>query len=163
MMEVEFYKLFCLIKRAFPSMKYFIAGDFGQLPPVDDKWKGDYENSPALNMLCGGKRIKLTKCRRSDCALFRLCENVDSIIKADFKPTTKTYLNLAYNHKTPYPREQRVHGTIQIRVSHRNCVCPKKRNGPQQNSGCISSARNALHLPHYQQEIENPELPNVHH
>ena len=100
MMELKFYHLFCLIKRAFPSMKFIIAGDFGQLPPVDDEWKGDYENSPALHMLCGGNRIKLTKCRRSDSVLFRLCENVDSIIKADFKPTTKTYLNLAYTHRT---------------------------------------------------------------
>jgi hypothetical protein len=72
MMELEFYNLFCLIKRAFPAMKFIIAGDFGQLPPVDDTWKGDYENSPALNMLCGGNRIKLTKCRRSDSVLFNL-------------------------------------------------------------------------------------------
>ena len=41
MMELEFYNLFCLIKRAFPSIKYIVAGDFGQLPPVDDKWTGD--------------------------------------------------------------------------------------------------------------------------
>ena len=73
MMELEFYNLFCLIKRAFPSIKFIIAGDFGQLPPVDDKWTGDYETSPALNMLCGGNRIKLTKCRRSDDVLFKLC------------------------------------------------------------------------------------------
>ena len=100
MMELEFYNLFCLIKRAFPSIKFIIAGDFGQLPPVDDKWTGDYENSPALHMLCGGNRIKLTQCRRSDDALFQLCANVEGIIKKDFKPTAKTYLNIAYTHKT---------------------------------------------------------------
>ena len=100
MMELEFYNLFCLIKRAFPFMKFIIAGDFGQLPPVDDKWNGDYENCPALHMLCRGNRIKLTQCRRSDDALFQLCANVESIIKHDFKPTTKTYLNIAFTHKT---------------------------------------------------------------
>ena len=100
MMELEFYNLFCLIKRAFPFIKFIIAGDFGQLPPVDDSWTGDYENSPALIMLCGGNRINLTKCRRSDDALFKLCKNADSIIKAEFKPTEKTYLNIAYTHKT---------------------------------------------------------------
>ena len=100
MMELELYNLFCLIKRAFPSIKFIIAGDFGQLPPVDDSWTGDYENSPALNMLCGGNRIKLTTCRRSDDVLFKLCENVDCIIKNEFKPTAKTYLNIAYTHKT---------------------------------------------------------------
>ena len=100
MMELKFYNLFCLNKRAFPCMKFIIAGDFGQLPPVEDEWNGDYENSPTLHMLCGGKRIKLTKCRRSYCVLFRLCEDVNSIIKADFKPTMKTYLNLACTHTT---------------------------------------------------------------
>jgi hypothetical protein len=100
MMELEFYNLFCLIKRAFPAMKFIIAGDFGQLPPVDDTWKGDYENSPALNMLCDGNRIKLTQCRRSDSVLFNLCMDVDCIIKADFKPTEKTYLNIAFTHRT---------------------------------------------------------------
>ena len=125
MMELKFYNLFCLIKRAFPCMKFIIAGDFGQQPPVDDEWNGDYENSPVLHMLCGGNRIKLTKCRRSDCVLFRLCEDVESIIKADFKPTTKTYLNIAYTHRTRI----RVNRECMERfntVSQRNCVCPKK-------------------------------------
>ena len=27
MMELKFYRLFCLIKSAFPSMKFIIAGD----------------------------------------------------------------------------------------------------------------------------------------
>ena len=66
MMVKDFYQLFMLIKRSFPEMRFIISGDFGQLPPVKDNWEGYYENSPALNLLCGGNRIMLTKCRRAD-------------------------------------------------------------------------------------------------
>ena len=58
MMIRDFYQLFILIKRSFPSIKFIIAGDFGQLPPVNDNWQGDYENSPAMHSLCDGQRIK---------------------------------------------------------------------------------------------------------
>lgn len=34
MMVKHFYQLFILIKRAFKNIKFIIAGDFGQLPPV---------------------------------------------------------------------------------------------------------------------------------
>ena len=144
-------------------MKFIIAGDFGQLPPVDDKRKGDYENSPALHMLCGGNRIKLTKCRWSDSVLFRLCENVDSIIKADFKPTTKTYLNLAYTHRTRIRVNKECMERYNSEFPSETVFVPKSEMDQKQNSKCISSTRNARHLSHYQQEIENPELPNVHH
>ena len=100
MMIKDFYTLFVLIKRTFKTIKFIIAGDFGQLPPVKDNWVGDYEKSPAMNLLCGGNKIKLTTCRRSDVTLFNLCMNVNSVIKHDFKPTEETYLNIAYTHKT---------------------------------------------------------------
>ena len=45
MMVKDFYQLFLLLKRAHKSMKFIIAGDFGQLPPVLDNWSGDYENA----------------------------------------------------------------------------------------------------------------------
>ena len=100
MMIKDFYQLFTLIKRTFKSIKFIIAGDFGQLPPVNDNWTGDYENSPAMNLLCGGNKIKLTTCRRSEVELFNMCMNTDSVIKNEFKPTEDTYLNIAYTHKT---------------------------------------------------------------
>ena len=100
MMIKDFYQLFVLIKRSFPSIKFIIAGDFGQLPPVRDNWTGDYENSPAMHSLCDGQRIKLSKCRRSDRKLFDLCRSVETIDITQFKPTEDTYLNLAYTHDT---------------------------------------------------------------
>jgi hypothetical protein len=100
MMVQEFYQLFILIKRTFPSMKFIIAGDFGQLPPVKDNWVGDYENSPAMNLLCDGNRIRLSKCRRSDDKLYNLCLQADKVDKYEFKPKQKTYVNIAYTHNT---------------------------------------------------------------
>ena len=63
--------------RSFSKMKFIISGDLGQLPPVKDTWNGDYEDSIAMWLLCGGNRIQLTKCRRSDDELFELCKSVD--------------------------------------------------------------------------------------
>ena len=100
MMTENFYELFNYIRRSFQKMKFIISGDFGQLPPVKDTWTGDYKNSPALWLLCGGNRIQLTKCRRSDDELFELCKKVENININQFKPTEKTYLNIAYTHKT---------------------------------------------------------------
>jgi hypothetical protein len=100
MMTEEFYQLFILIKRTFYHIKFIIAGDFGQLPPVQDDWIGDYENSPALNLLCDGTRVQLGKCRRSDDALYQLCLNTSKVDKHEFRAKVPTYLNLAYTHKT---------------------------------------------------------------
>ena len=100
MMVKDFYSLFTLIKRAFKNIKFIIAGDFGQLPPVNDTWEGDYENSPAMNQLCDGQRVQLTKCRRADPELFNLCADVESIDISRFIASDETYLNLAYTHRT---------------------------------------------------------------
>ena len=99
MMTENFNELFNYIRRSFQKIKFIITGDFGQLPPVNDTWSGDYKNSPALWLLCGGNRIQLTKCRRSDDELFQLCKN-SNINITQFTPTEKTYLNIAYTHKT---------------------------------------------------------------
>ena len=96
----DFYQLFTLIRRSFPSIKFIIAGDFGQLPPVNDSWQDDYENSPAMHSLCDGQRIKLSTCRRSDKELFDLYRSVQTIDITQFKPTQDTCLNLAYTHET---------------------------------------------------------------
>lgn len=100
MMIQDFYKLFILLKRLFPFIKFIIAGDYGQLPPVNDNWVGDYENSPAMHSLCDGNKLQLTKCRRADTELFELCRNINNIDITKFKPTEPTYLNLAYTHDT---------------------------------------------------------------
>ena len=100
MMIKDFYQLFILIKRAFNNIKFIIAGDYGQLPPVKDNWSGDYENSPAMFNLCDGNKINLTTCRRADNELYNLCYDVNSIDIKRFKPTEKTYLNIAYTHRT---------------------------------------------------------------
>lgn len=100
MMVKDFYQLFILIKRSFPKINFIIAGDFGQLPPVNDDWTGDYENSAAMNCLCDGNRIKLTKCRRADRELFELCKNVETVDTTRFTTKEETYLNLAYTHDT---------------------------------------------------------------
>ena len=105
MMVKDFYQLFTLIKRSFPEMRFIISGDFGQLPPVNDNWTGDYENSAALYLLCGGNRIVLTKCRRADDRLFQLCKQVDELDFTqyqykEFQATEKTWLNLALTHTT---------------------------------------------------------------
>ena len=71
-----------------------------QLPPVNDNWSGDYKNSPAMFELCEGNRIQLIKCRRADDKLFKLCKDVDSVNTSMFPRIEKTYLNIAYTHKT---------------------------------------------------------------
>ena len=100
MMVEAFYQLFIMIKKIYPTIKFIISGDFAQLPPVNDSWSGDYKNSPAMYELCDGNRIQLTKCRRADDSLFKLCKNISSINVSDFKKTENTYLNIAYTHKT---------------------------------------------------------------
>lgn len=100
MMIKDFYQLFIMIKRGFKHIKYIIAGDFAQLPPVKDDWEGDYENSPAMYNLCDGNRINLTECKRADRELYDLCCDVNSIDIQKFLPYENTYLNLAYSHNT---------------------------------------------------------------
>jgi ATP-dependent exoDNAse (exonuclease V) alpha subunit len=71
-----------------PDIKCIIAGDFAQLLPVKDRVEGcDYKNSLALNELCDGNRLELTKCRRSDATLFNMLlpENINNIQKSSFQ------------------------------------------------------------------------------
>lgn len=102
MMIEKFYKLFIMIKLLCPHIRFIISGDYGQLPPVKDKWKngnGNYKSSAGLYDLCDGNKLHLTKCRRADEELFNICKtlNVSSIIN---KKNKATYLNIAYRHKT---------------------------------------------------------------
>lgn len=79
MMVEKFYQLFMMLKRTFSNIKFIISGDFGQLPPVNDSWTGDYKNSPCMWSLCDGNRLQLLKCRRADSYLFKMCKNVNVI------------------------------------------------------------------------------------
>jgi len=75
MVKSVFYKMFLTLKKNNPHLKFIIAGDFHQLPPVND---GDFEyaDSYALHSLCDGCKLQLTKCRRSDDVMFNLCLSV---------------------------------------------------------------------------------------
>ena len=73
MVQEIFYKFFIYIKRANPNIKFIIAGDIEQLLPVKDREKNCYyKNNLALQELCDGNKLILTKCRRSDDTLFNM-------------------------------------------------------------------------------------------
>lgn len=107
MMGSYFYKMCLQIKAMVPQLKFIISGDFGQLPPVLDSWEGDYSESSALWNLCGGNRLLLRKCRRSNRELFDRYNNVEMIRAADFPVTRQTFLNIAYTHETRIRVNQR--------------------------------------------------------
>jgi hypothetical protein len=100
MMKEKFYNMFISIKKITPKIKFIITGDFKQLEPVKDTWHGDYKNSAGLFELCDGNRLQLSKNRRSDEKLYNICKNVNAINITNFPVKEKTYLNIAYCHKT---------------------------------------------------------------
>ena len=100
MMKEVFYRFFVLIKMSFPDIRFILTGDYAQFKPVNDWWDGDYKNSPATFSLCGGNRLQLTKCRRSNKELFDLYTNVNTVKKYKFPMIEETFLNISYKHKT---------------------------------------------------------------
>jgi hypothetical protein len=100
MMKEKFYNMFISIKKINPKVKFIITGDFKQLEPVKDTWHGDYKNSAGLFELCDGNRLQLSKNRRSDEKLYNICKNVNAINITNFPVKEKTFLNIAYCHKT---------------------------------------------------------------
>ena len=87
MVHEIFYKVFLTIKSIKPDIKFIIAGDFAQLKPVKDRANFNYKNSRALYELCMGNRLVLTKCRRSDDILFKLCQDVNNVDISKFGKT----------------------------------------------------------------------------
>ena len=87
MVQEHFYKFFITLKNVRPELKFIIAGDFEQLLPVNDRVECDYKTSPALFELCDGRRLQLSKCRRSDDTLFNMLNplNIRNIKSQDFK------------------------------------------------------------------------------
>lgn len=100
MMKEKFYNMFISIKKIAPNVKFIITGDFKQFKPVKDTWDGDYKNSAGLFELCDGNRLQLLTNRRSDDRLFNICKNVNAVNTNDFPVREKTFLNIAYCHKT---------------------------------------------------------------
>ena len=107
MVKEVFYKFFIMLKRIKPDIKFIIAGDFNQLPPIDDriqeniKYAFDYKNSVALKELCNNNKLELSNCRRSDNVLFNMCkfENINKIDISLFN-SEFTERHLAYTNKS---------------------------------------------------------------
>jgi ATP-dependent exoDNAse (exonuclease V) alpha subunit len=92
-----------MLKHHNPSMKIIIVGDFGQLDPVNDRVKKNYELTRALFELVDGNKLVLTKCKRSDDVLFNICNDVrngEAIELGMFPFTEPTYLNLCHTNST---------------------------------------------------------------
>ena len=85
---------------SFPDILFILTGDYAQFKPVKDWWDGDYKNSPATFSLCGGNRLQLTKCRRSNKELFMLYTNVETVDKTQFPIVEETFLNVSYKYTT---------------------------------------------------------------
>ena len=95
-----FYKLFLTIKKNNNKIKILMAGDFEQLPPVNDRVENcDYRNSRALYEITDGNRLELSRCRRSDKKVFEKSLNVDAIQPTDFKKTFQ-YSNICHYNIT---------------------------------------------------------------
>jgi 5-methylcytosine-specific restriction endonuclease McrA/DNA replication protein DnaC len=103
MMREIFYQVLLMIKHHNPSMKIIIVGDFGQLDPVNDRVKKNYELTRALFELVDENKIVLTKCKRSDDVLFNICNDVRNGVAIElglFPYTEPTYLNLCHTNST---------------------------------------------------------------
>ena len=98
MMSEMFYKFLLMLKRAKPTLKFIITGDFNQLPVVNDRIKDiDYENSVALYELCDKQKVIMTKCRRSDQPV--LFEEVPDIKPKQFENEYTDY-HMSFTNKT---------------------------------------------------------------
>jgi DNA replication protein DnaC len=74
-----FFRLLTSVKQN-TKCKFIIAGDWAQLPPVQDRCTDfDYEHSSAIHSLCDGNLVQLSTCRRADDELFNLCKNVNAV------------------------------------------------------------------------------------
>ena len=105
MVKEIFYQFFIMIQLFVPKMKFIIVGDFKQFLPVNDKFTGDYENSPALKQLCDNKQLKLTKYKRGKDIeggeeLFNLFQNPEKVEIKNHPFKKITSQNVAYTHET---------------------------------------------------------------
>lgn len=96
-----FYKTFLEMKRMNPKIRFIMAGDFRQLPPVNDRVgiRDDYKNSRVLYELTG-QRIQLIHCKRSDDQVFKLSQNIDTINPSKFKHLDNLFTNVCFTNRT---------------------------------------------------------------
>lgn len=103
MVREIFYQVLISIKQYNPNAKFIVVGDFGQLPPVNDRIHCNYENSRCLWELVDGNKMELTECKRSDDRLYNIClkvRNNKSITRELFKFKEPTYKNICFTNKT---------------------------------------------------------------
>ena len=88
-----------MIKRIKPNLKFIIAGDFNQLPPVKDRIgeSFNYSECQALLELCDFNKVQLFKCRRSDGFVVDF-ETINNIKKESFK-SNFTLKHLEFTNK----------------------------------------------------------------
>jgi hypothetical protein len=87
MVAEKFYKFVNTVKSLHPDIKFIIAGDYGQLHPVGDRIENcHYEYSAVRRELVDGRRLHLTKCRRSDTEVHDMClpDRLPHLSKEDF-------------------------------------------------------------------------------
>jgi hypothetical protein len=103
MVRESFYKVLLMLKNANPDIKFIICGDFNQLPPVLDIIDNrSYKNSQCLRELVDNNKLILTKCKRSDDALFNLCGDLledKHVDTTPFKNGVKNYLNICFTNE----------------------------------------------------------------
>jgi hypothetical protein len=75
MVKAIFYNFLMMIQQLKPEIKFIIVGDFQLLPVVAGRIENaNYKGSIVSNELCGGYRMKSSKCRRRR-GLFKNCSN----------------------------------------------------------------------------------------
>ena len=100
MLKESFFGLLYKIKKACPETKVILSGDWNQLPPVLDRSASfAYKNSFVVYDLCDGNMMKLTKCRRSDKALFNLYSDIKKADAYEF-PDKINSMNICYFNST---------------------------------------------------------------
>ena len=104
MLHTLYWSKLCSLRRTFPHLLFFMAGDFAQLPPVADVHEEiRYEDNAALHYLVDGNRFRLTQCRRADKVFFELCEKVRAGIDINvsrFPVTRVTEQDMSYYNAT---------------------------------------------------------------
>lgn len=132
MVHEIFYKFLLLIKKIKKDIKFIISGDFAQLAPVCDRYKGDYKNSQALYELSNGNRINLTTCRRSDDKLYKLCIDVKNVDKTLFENKLEN-VNLCYTNE----KRKQINKYFMKKYKNKHGIHLPKKNNVEQSQDVI--------------------------
>lgn len=132
MVKEVFYRYFYWINNNYPSIKFIIAGDFGQLPAVCDINDFDYENSTILKEICQYNKVLLSKCRRANDKLFNECMNVSQVKKSNYRNVKKklVWTHIVYHNKLRKSLNQFCMTKWIERNKIRNFVTIPKYEGP---------------------------------